>query len=239
MSSNRNTPTPHNAANYGEIAPTVIMPGDPLRAKFIAETWLEDAKEYNTVRGMFGYTGSYRGEKVSVQGHGMGIPSIGIYTYELYNFYGVERIIRVGSSGAIQEGIALGVLVIAMSASTDSAYVSQADLPGTLSLVASYPLLEQAVTLARENQLPFHAGNVLSSDVFYNESTKVLKKWASMGVLAVEMESAGLYYNAIKAKKQALCITTVSDLPLRGEGASADERQFGFRTMIELALELL
>lgn len=232
------TPTPHNAGKLGDIAPIVLMPGDPLRAKFIAETYLTDVVQYNQVRGMNGYTGMYKGKKVSVQGHGMGIPSIGIYTYELFNFYGVDRIIRVGSAGAIQPHIKLGDIVIAMGACTDSNYAAQYGLPGSFAPICSYDLLEKAVMAAKEKNLSFYVGNILSSDIFYNSDEDALRKWAKMGVLAVEMEAAALYCNATKAGKEALCITTVSDCPFTGEAASAEQRQTGFASMIELALDI-
>lgn len=233
------TPTPHNAAVIGDIAETVIMPGDPLRAKFIAESFLENAVQYNQIRGMNGYTGTYKGKRVSVQGHGMGIPSVGIYTYELYNFYGVNRIIRIGSSGAIRLGIELGDIVVAMGACTDSAYASQYNLPGTFAPIASFSLLERCVKTAKDKNLHLHVGNVLSSDVFYSDNQKAWQMWADMGVLSIEMESMGLYCNAAKAGKEALCITTVSDQILTGEKASAEQRQFGFSSMIELALDMI
>lgn len=233
------TPTPHNAAVIGDIAETVIMPGDPLRAKFIAESFLENAVQYNQIRGMNGYTGTYKGKRVSVQGHGMGIPSVGIYTYELYNFYGVNRIIRIGSSGAIRLGIELGDVVVAMGACTDSAYAAQYNLPGTFAPIASFSLLERCVKTAKDKNLHLHVGNVLSSDMFYSDNQKAWQMWADMGVLSIEMESMGLYCNAAKAGKEALCITTVSDQILTGEKASAEQRQFGFSSMIELALDMI
>lgn len=233
------TPTPHNAAVIGDIAETVIMPGDPLRAKFIAESFLENAVQYNQIRGMNGYTGTYKGKRVSVQGHGMGIPSVGIYTYELYNFYGVNRIIRIGSSGAIRLGIELGDIVVAMGACTDSAYASQYNLPGTFAPIASFSLLERCVKTAKDKNLHLHVGNVLSSDMFYSDNQKAWQMWADMGVLSIEMESMGLYCNAAKAGKEALCITTVSDQILTGEKASAEQRQSGFSSMIELALDMI
>ena len=178
-------PTPHNAAKAGDIASTVLMPGDPLRAKFIAETFLTDPVCYNTVRGMYGYTGYYKGKRVSVQGSGMGVPSIGIYSHELYNFYGVENIIRVGSAGAIDPSLKMRDLVIAMGACTNSNYAAQYELPGTYAPIASYSLVEKAVNAARARNLPVKVGNVLSSDIFYDESAPLLK-WQKMGVLAVE-----------------------------------------------------
>ena len=231
------TPTPHNGAGNGDIAETVLMSGDPLRARFIAENWLSDVKEYNHIRGMLGYTGCYHGTRLSVQGHGMGIPSIGIYTYELYHHYDVKRIIRVGSSGGISPKVKLGDMVLALNVCTDSAYMNQYNLPGTYLPGCSYELLNVMVETAKERKNSIHVGTVLSSDLFYNETMNALEKWKEMGVLSVEMESLGLYCNAIKAGKQALCITTVSDLPFTGEGLTAEERQKGFANMIELALE--
>lgn len=231
-------PTPHIQANLGEIASTVIMSGDPLRAKFIAENYLEDAKCFNEVRGMLGYTGYYKGKKVSAMGHGMGMPSIGIYTYELYNFYGVENIIRVGSAGGLRDDVKLRDIVIAMGACTNSNYAQQFGLPGTFAPIASYSLLEKAVQKAREMNLGIKVGNILTSDVFY-EDIPTQKEWVKMGVLAVEMEAAALYMNAARAGKNALCICTISDLPFTGEACTSEERQTTFTQMIELALEIV
>ena len=239
MVAENHTPTPHNSAVRGEIAKTVIMPGDPLRAKYIAETFLQNARLYNQVRGIFGYTGLYKGLEVSVQAHGMGIPSIGIYTYELYNFYDVENIIRVGSAGAMQPGLKLGDIVAALGACTDSDYAAQYNLPGTFAPTCTYHLLEKAAATARALQVPLHIGNILSSDIFYHADPDVNKKWAEMGVLAVEMEAAGLYCNAAKAGKNALCLTTISDQIITGERMSVEQRQLGFKAMVELALEML
>lgn len=228
--------TPHNTAKPGDIAKTVLMPGDPLRAQYIAENFLQGAKCFNTVRGMLGYTGTYQGQTVSVMGSGMGIPSIGIYSWELYNVYGVENIIRVGSAGGIAQGVCLRDLVIGIGACTDSAYASQYRLPGTFAPTAAYELLEKAVSNARKLKIPFHVGNLLSSDIFYSDYENQLKDWSKMGVLAVEMEAAGLYMNAARAGKRALAIATVSDLPLKGESTSPQERQTTFTQMMELAL---
>ena len=229
-------PTPHNSANKGDIAKTVLMPGDPLRAKFIAENYLTDPVCYNEVRGMLGYTGTYKGVRISVQGSGMGMPSIGIYSWELFNEYDVENIIRVGTSGAIADNVELRDVVIAMSASTDSNYGSQFFLPGTYAPTASWKLLSAAVKAAEAKGSRFHVGNIFSSDKFYDDSNSTAD-WQKMGVLAVEMESAALYMNAARAGKNALCITTVSDCPLRGLSTSAEERQLSFRDMMEIALE--
>lgn len=228
--------TPHNAADCGAIAKTVLMPGDPLRAKFIAENFLDQPVCYNTVRGMLGYTGTYKGVPISVQGSGMGMPSIGIYSYELYHVYDVQRIIRVGTAGGIAENVQLRDIVLGQAACTDSNFAQQFHLPGTYAPIASYALLETAVKVGREMGLRMHIGNIVSSDVFYQKESP-LPKWAEMGVLAVEMEAAALYMNAAEAGKEALCITTVSDCPLRGEATSAEERQTAFTDMMQLALE--
>lgn len=232
------TPTPHNEAKYGEIAKTVLMPGDPLRAKYIAETWLENPICFNQVRNMLGYTGTYKGKEVSVMGSGMGIPSIAIYSYELYHFYGVESIIRIGSAGALQDDMKLKDLVIAMGASTDSSYQGQLDVPGHFAPLADFGLLEKAVAAARNKNISVKVGNVLSADAFYNFDPSRTKKWADAGILAVEMESAALYINAVQAKKKALSMLSISDHVFTGEELSADERRVEFKNMIEVALEL-
>lgn len=230
------TPTPHNGGKKGEIARNVIMSGDPLRAKYIAETYLEDVVQYNTVRGMNGYTGTYKGVKLSVQGHGMGIPSIGIYTYELYNFYGVENIIRIGSAGALNEDLKIGDIVVGMGASTNSNYGKQYKLDGTLSNIASYSILKNLMATAEELKIELTVGNILSDDVFYG-SLDALRDWAKMGVCAVEMEAAGLYMNAAASGKNALCMLTISDCPFTGEVSSAEFRQIKFHDMMRLALD--
>lgn len=237
MSAN-NTPTPHNAAKYGEIAKTVLMPGDPLRAKFIAENFLTDVKQFNSIRNMFGYTGKYNGREVSVMGSGMGIPSISLYTYELFNFYDVENIIRIGTTGAIHDDLGIGDLVIAQGACTDSNYASHFNLPGTFAPIASYKLLKSAVDAADELGVKYMVGNVLSSDVFYTGGFDGFMKWKSMGVLCAEMESFGLYMNAAQAGKNALCILTVSDCPMKGIETTAEERQNSFTNMMKVALSL-
>lgn len=229
--------TPHNAAGKGEIAKCVLMPGDPLRAKYIADTYLEDPKCFNTVRNMLGYTGIYKGKEISVMGGGMGMPSIGIYSYELYHFYDVDAIIRIGSAGAIQDNVKLKDLVIGMGACTDSNYASQYSLPGTYAPIADFELLDYAVQKAKEQDLSVKVGNVLSSDIFYNDDNSVNDKWRKMGVLAVEMEAAALYMNAARAGKSALCMLTISDHLYRNESLSAEERQTGFDEMLKLALE--
>ena len=228
--------TPHNNANKGDIAKTVLMPGDPLRAKFIAENYLDSPVCYNEVRGMLGYTGTYKGVPVSVQGSGMGMPSIGIYSWELFNEYDVENIIRVGTAGAVAENVQLRDVIISMSASTNSNYASQYRLPGTYAPTASWSLLSAAVKAAEEKGSRFHVGNVLSSDTFYDDADS-LAEWLKMRVLGIEMETAALYMNAARAGKNALGIFTVSDCPLKGLSTSAEERQNSFRDMMEIALE--
>ncbi len=230
--------TPHNAAKEGEIAKTVLMPGDPLRAKYIAETYLEDVVCFNTVRNMFGYTGTYNGKRISVMGGGMGIPSIGIYSYELYSFYGVESIIRIGSAGGFQDDVKLRDIVIGMGACTDSNFVSQYGLPGHFAPIASYELLSKAVEIAKEKNIPTKVGNVLSSDVFYNANKNANDLWKEMGVLCVEMEAAGLYMNAAKLGKKALAILTISDHLYTGEALDAESRQTTFNDMMLIALEM-
>lgn len=232
-----NVPTAHNSGKIGDFAPTVLMPGDPLRAKFIAETFLEDAVLVNNVRGVQGYTGTYKGKRVTVMASGMGMPSIGIYSYELFNFYGVENIIRIGSAGAIQKDINLRDIVIGVGACTNSNYGSQFSLPGMFAPIASYKLVKKADEAAQKLGLNLHFGNVLSSDTFYDDSNSTMD-WAKMGVMAVEMEAAALYMNAARAGKNALCICTISDSIVTGEALPAEERQVSFREMMELALEI-
>lgn len=229
-------PTPHNNAEIGDIAPVVIMPGDPLRAKFIAENYLEKPVCYNEVRGMYGYTGTYKGKRISVQGSGMGIPSMSIYSWELFNIYDVQIIIRTGTAGAIADNVNLRDIIIAMSASTNSAYATQYNLAGTYAPTASWKPLSEAVRITESKNIPYHVGNIFSSDTFYNDSDN-LSAWQKMGVLGIEMETAGLYMNASRSGKNALCILTVSDCPLKNLSTTAEERQSGFRTMMEIALE--
>ena len=232
----RNIPTPHNSANIDDFAKTVLMPGDPLRAKFIAENFLEDPVLVNGVRGINGYTGMYNGKIVSVMASGMGIPSIGIYSYELFNFYNVENIIRIGSAGAISDEVNLRDIVIGQGACTNSNYASQFNLPGTYAPIASYKLLKQAVDFAQDAGVNYKVGNLFSSDTFYDDAAS-LSDWRKMGVLAVEMESAALYMNAARAGKNALCICTISDCPFTGESCTAEERQNTFTDMMEIALK--
>lgn len=230
--------TPHNSAKKGDIAETILLPGDPLRAKFIAENFLEDVTQFNSVRNMFGFTGTYKGKRVSVMGTGMGVPSIGIYSYELIHFYGVKNLIRVGSCGAFDEKLNLYDVIIAQGACTDSNYAAQYDLPGTYSAIASYDLLSRAVKSAEDKGVDVHVGNILTSDVFYSQKEDSWKQWAKMGVLAAEMETYALYCNAANAGVNALTILTVSDSIVKGEETSAEERQKSFTKMMEIALEL-
>ena len=233
-----NIPTAHNNAKANDFAKTVLMPGDPLRAKYIAETYLENPRQVTAVRNMFGYTGTYKGKEISVMGGGMGMPSIGIYSYELFNFYGVDQIIRIGSAGALQDHIKVMDVVIGMGACTDSNYAYQYGLPGTFAPIADYELMNKAIETAKRQGTNVVVGNVVSSDVFYNADPTVNDRWRSMGVLAVEMEAAALYMNAAKAKKKALCMLTISDHIYTGEALSAEDRQLGFGKMMEIALEL-
>ena len=232
------TPTPHIGAQYGDIAETVIMAGDPLRAKLMAEKFLDDAVQFNNVRGMLGFTGTHQGKRVSVMGHGMGMPSIGIYTYELFNFYGVKTIIRVGSAGAIQTDLHVGDLVIAQGACTNSNYASQYELPGTYAPIGDFQLLRKAAESCDRMGYAYKVGNVLSSDVFYSENPNT-DKWVKMGVLAVEMEIAALYMNAARSGNRALAICTVSDHIITGEVTTAEERQNTFTKMMDVAFSLL
>ena len=228
--------TPHNKAEAGDIAKVVLMPGDPLRAKYIAETYLTEVKCFNSVRNMLGFTGKYKGKELSVMGGGMGIPSISIYSYELYKFYDVDTIIRIGSAGALQEDIELKDIVMAQGACTDSRFAYQYELPGTFAPIADFSLLEKAVAEARALEIPFKVGNVVSSDIFYNAFPDVAKKWADMGALCLEMEAAALYMNAAKLKKKALAILSISDHIIKGTELSVEERQTGFSNMMEIAL---
>ena len=232
-------PTPHIGAREGEIAEKVIMAGDPLRAKFMAENFLENPVQFNYVRGMLGFTGEYKGKRVSVMGHGMGIPSIGIYTYELFNFYGVKRIIRTGSAGAYHPDLRLGDIVVGIGACTDSNYGAQYGLPGTFSPTADFAMARAAVEKAEEMGIRYKVGNILSSDVFYGDSADGWKAWQKMGVLAVEMEAAALYMNAARSGNEALCICTISDSLVTGEACSAEQRQTSFTNMMEIAFNII
>lgn len=230
-----NIPTPHIEAKAGDFAQTVLMPGDPLRAKFIAETFLTDAKLINNVRGVQGYTGMYKGKRVSVMASGMGMPSIGIYSYELFNFYDVKNIIRVGTAGVIRPDLKVRDIVIGQGACTNSSYSRQFDLPGDFAPICSFELLQKAVKAAGDMGITPIVGNLYSSDTFYDDSMG-LSKWQKMGVLAVEMEAAALYMNAARAGKNALAICTISDNPFTGEATTSEERQLNFTKMMEIAL---
>ena len=235
--------TPHIAANKGDFADTVLMPGDPYRSQLIAENFLIDARLVNDVRGGKGYTGLYKGKKISVMASGMGMPSIGIYSYELFNFFGVEKIIRVGSAGSYRKDVKLRDIVLGQAACTDSAFVRQFGQPGDFAPIADFGLLTTAVSEANKLGLTYHVGNILSSDRFYGDGEGLpdwkqpVALWSKMGVLAGEMEAAALYMNAARAGKRALCICTVSDSLVTGEATTAEERQNSFTDMIRLALE--
>ncbi len=231
------TPSACNEARPGEIAKTVLMPGDPLRAKYVAEHYLENPVCFNTVRNMLGYTGTYKGKRLSVMGHGMGVPSIGLYTYELYKFYDVESIIRIGSAGGIGENAHLRDVVIAMGASTNSRFVDQYRFPGQLCATASWPLLRDAVAAAEELGIQANVGQVFTADQFYDDNPDSGKAYRRFGILAVEMETAGLYWTAQSMGKQALSLLTISDHIFTGEGLTAQERQDSFHDMMEIALE--
>ena len=233
-----NIPTPHITAEYGKIAKKVLMPGGPLRAKFIAEEYLQEVECFNTVRNMFGYTGIYKGKEVSVMGSGMGMPSIGIYSYELYKFYDVDSIIRIGSAGAFRDDVHVMDVVIAMGACTNSNFASQYKLNGTYAPIASYDLLSRAVEVANSQNKKVVVGNVLSSDTFYNDDDDASFSWKKMGVVCVEMEAAALYMNAARLNKKALAMFTISDHIYLDEVLTAQQRQLGFSNMIEIALEM-
>lgn len=233
-------PTPHiGAADKSMIAESILLPGDPLRAKFIAENFLEDAVQFNSIRNMFGYTGYYNGKKVSVMGTGMGMASMGLYSYELINFYGCKNLIRIGTCGAMQPDINLTEIIIPLAVSVSSSYADQYKLNGTFSPTASWPLLKKAIDVADKSKISIRPGNVLSSDLFYNADPEDWKKWAAMGVLAAEMETGALYMNAAQAGVNALTILTVSDSIVNHTAMSAEDRQTSYRTMMELALEIV
>ena len=232
-------PTPHNSAKVGEIAKKVIMCGDPLRAKFIAENYLDDAKLVNEVRNVYCYTGSYKGCPVSVMAHGMGVPSMGIYSYELFNDYDVDIIIRVGTAGAYQKEINLKDIVVAVGASTNSNYASQFNLNGIYSAVADYKLLSICEKVCKERGVSANFGSILTSDIFYNEDKDMVKKWADLGVMAVEMETYALYINAAKAHKRAMSMLSISDNLITKKELSSKERQVGFKSMMEVALDTI
>ncbi len=229
-------PTPHIEAKAGDFAKTVLMPGDPLRAQFIAQTYLEHSVLVNNIRGIQGYTGFYQGTRISVMASGMGMPSIGIYAYELYQFYGVESIIRIGSAGAVSPQLQVRDIVAGIGACTNSDFARQYELPGTFAPTADYGLLCTADRIAREIGIELKVGTLFSSDTFYDDAES-LEKWRKMGVLAVEMEAAALYMTAARAGKKALALCTISDCPFTGEACSAQERQTSFTQMMEIALQ--
>lgn len=232
-------PTPHINAKANDFAPTVLMPGDPLRAKYIAEHYFDNPVLVNNVRGVQGYTGTYKGKRVSVMASGMGIPSIGIYSYELFNFYDVKNIIRIGSAGAINTDLKVRNLVFGQGACTNSNFAHQFGMPGTIAPICSFELLKKAVAKAEELNYTYKVGNILSSDTFYSDTPETASAvWGKMGVLAVEMEAAALYLNAARAGKNALCICTISDHLITGQVLSAEERQNSFNEMMILALEI-
>ena len=234
--------TPHIKAEKGDFASTVLMPGDPKRSEFIARKFLSDIRLVNDVRGVQGYTGTYKGVPVSVMASGMGMPSMGIYSYELFKFFGVENILRVGSIGSMSPKVNIRDIILASGACTNSNYVSDFRLPGHFAPIADFGIVRCAVEEAEKMELRYHVGNVLSSDVFYNdeenlpESERSLAKWSKMGVLGVEMEAAALYMNAARLGKKALAICTVSDSLVTGEATSSEERRSSFTEMMELAL---
>jgi len=229
--------TPHINANPGAFGKTVLMPGDPLRAKYIAENFLENPVLVNNVRGVQGYTGTYKGVKVSVMASGMGMPSIGIYSYELFNFFGVENILRVGSAGSLNKDVKIRDIVLGMGASTNSNFVRQYQLPGTYAPIADYTLLSEAIKASENIGATFHVGNILSSDTFYDAQDDANAKWQKVGIMAIEMEAAALYMNAAYAGKRALAILTISDSIVTGEATTAEERQNSFTEMMRIALD--
>ena len=235
--------TPHIKAELGDFAKTVLMPGDPLRSEFIAKNFLREPRLVNNVRGVQGYTGTYKGVPVSVMASGMGMPSMAIYSYELFKFFGVKNIIRVGSIGSMSEKVQLRHIILGEGACTNSNYGANYNLPGTFAPTADFSLLRCAAETAEQLNLPYHVGNILSSDTFYNDEDDLetretsLAKWSKMGVLGVEMEAAALYMNAARLGKKALAICTVSDSLVTGEATTSDERQSSFTQMMELALE--
>ncbi|MEY8336921.1 purine-nucleoside phosphorylase [Lachnospiraceae bacterium 62-35] len=233
-------PTPHIGAQKGEIAETILLPGDPLRAKFIADNFLDEVKQFNSTRNMLGFTGTYRGKPISVMGTGMGCPSIGIYSHELIHGYGCKNLIRIGTAGALQKKVKVRELVFAMGACTTSNYVRLFGLPGDYAPVCSYELLSKAVKSAEDKGISYHVGNVLTSDMFYNpeKCVETGMGWGDMGVLAVEMEAAALYSNAAAGGANALCMVTISDSLITGEATTAEERQKTFTDMMEVALSL-
>jgi len=232
-------PTPHITAKAGDFAKTVLMPGDPLRAQFIAENFLENPVQVNNIRGMLAYTGTYKGQPISVMGSGMGMPSMGIYSHELFNFYDVDNIVRVGTAGGIRKDLSLGDIVVGIGACSDTNFAANYKLPGTFAPTADYKLLQKIQASADKLGISLVAGNILSSDIFYVEDRTDFEKWLKMGVLAVEMEAAALYMTAARAGKSALCICSISDTIFTGQAMSADERRTSFTQMMEVALGIV
>lgn len=232
-------PTPHIEAKDGEIAESILLPGDPLRAKYIADNFLTEVVQFNRVRNMLGYTGYYKGKRVSVMGSGMGMPSIGIYSYELIKFYNVKKLIRVGSAGSIQENVKIKDIVIAQAASTNSNFSKQFRVRGEISAISDYKLLSAAVSRAHELELPFHVGNIMSSDTFYDFEKGSWKKWAKMGVTCLEMEAYALFLTAMSLKASALTICTISDSLITGESMDHQDRESALGQMIGLALDIV
>jgi len=229
--------TPHNEARPGDVAKVVLMPGDPLRAKYVAERYLENPVCFNTVRNMLGYTGTYKNRRISVMGHGMGVPSVGLYAYELYQFYGVESIIRIGSAGGVGDEVHVRDVIIAMGASTNSHFADQYGFPGQLCATASWTLLKDAVAAAERLGVRTDVGQVFTADQFYNDNARAGEMYRKFGILGLEMETAGLYWTAQRLQKKALSILTVSDHIFTGESLSAEARQSSFHEMMEIALE--
>lgn len=230
--------TPHISAREGDFAKTVLMPGDPLRSQFIAENYLEDKRLVNNIRGVQGYTGTYKGVPVSVMASGMGMPSIGIYSYELFSYYGVENILRVGTIGGMREDLHIGSILLGEGACTNGGFGSQYGVQGVFAPIADFTLLRHAAEIAEARGYEYHVGNIFSSDVFYNDDPNVTANWMKLGVLGVEMEAAALYMNAARTGKRALAVCTVSDNLITGENADPEERQTAYRDMMELSLEI-
>ena len=229
--------TPHNAANPGDIAKIVLMPGDPLRAKVVAETYLTDPVCFNTVRNVLGYTGTYQGKRISVMASGMGVPSMAIYSYELYHDYDVDAIIRIGTAGGLAPQVEVRDIILAQAACTNSNFAAHYELGGTIAPIADFALLREAAHQAGRHGARYHVGNIITNDVFYSKPG-YYDKWIEMGILASEMEAAGLYLNAMEAHKRALAIMTISDHVVTGKSLDAEQRQNSFTQMMEIALSV-
>jgi purine-nucleoside phosphorylase len=233
----KESPSACIAADESSIAKVVLFPGDPLRAKTVAETYFENPVLFNSVRNMFGYTGTYHGKRISVMGSGMGIPSATLYAHELFHFYGVEAIIRIGSAGGVAEDVHLRDLIVAMTASTNSHFADQYGFPGQLTPQSDYDMLKTAVAAAERIGVNARVGQVFTADMFYNANEKAGEMYRRFGVLALEMETAGIYWEAMASGKRALSLLSISDHIFTGEGLTAAERQDSFREMMEVALE--